>query len=601
MRKKIIPLVAIAIMVLLAACSSDDIVPEKKPEVKPTAVRTLSLTANTPPEGDDPDTRVSLTQDESSRNISLRWQVNDVLELAFVQGTNKGKSTYTLTANDIVNGGRTARFDIVLPDGISSESAFDLYGVYGGGGLSDTNPTNAILPTSAGSASSLAEVESRKDVMLYFTSKGVDLTDTNTKVAVTFKHLGSLFCITLKNTGSASLTNLAEAQLVGVGSSADFNWAYNSATSGQIFDLTDGENGAFKNTTSANNNITLKAASSTLSDTDGSNEMTFWAWYPPTQKNWPGLKLELRGTNSTVATSFNIKKARTSATAAGKSYYFYAVWDGEKLGFTDAEFSPSGEGNYTSKTIAELRALTETERNAITALKVTTPSGVLKKADFDIMKLNMPNLTYLDLKDATCENNTIPSQALGGYDNLNNKKISTIILPTSITKIDNLAFYKCTGLSGSLNLPSGLKTLVSHAFHDCPGLTGALVLPASLESIGEQAFANCTGFTSLTFGANIKTLGERAFQTCSNIAGIIVLPSSLTGMAGGVFCTCPKITYLRFTNAIPFTYFANMLCKNPWTSDKTPHPIQVPTGSIDVYKTNWSDAWTGITPLISEY
>lgn len=305
---------------LLGACSNDEILPDPKPEPKTEIVRTISLTVNTPPE-DDPSTRVALAQD--GKNITLTWEVGDILELAFVQGTNKGKNTYTLKEADITNNGKRAQFDIVLPAGISGENAFDLYGVYGGGGLDDNNPTNVILPTGAGSAKSLnvvdtESVQEREDVVLYFANKGVNLTEANTNVAVTFKHLGSLFCITVKNTGDTPLTNLAEAQLVGVG--GDYKWAYNAVNGGQFFDLTDGENGAFKNTESAGNNITFKTANNSLAKDE---TVTFWAWYPPTSKPWPALKLELRSTaNSTIATSFDVKPARTSATAAGKSYYF---------------------------------------------------------------------------------------------------------------------------------------------------------------------------------------------------------------------------------------------------------------------------------------
>lgn len=112
--------------------------------------------------------------------------------------------------------GKRAEFNIVIPDEIN-EGAFDLYGVYGGGGLSDTNPTLAVLPQYPGLASSLNNpwynnpsfsfnsVQDRRDVMLYFVSKSVQT--TNPQVSVAFKHLGSLFSVTVMNTGSTDLNN----------------------------------------------------------------------------------------------------------------------------------------------------------------------------------------------------------------------------------------------------------------------------------------------------------------------------------------------------------------------------------------------------------
>ena len=39
---------------------------------------------------DDPNTRVSLTQE--GKNIKLKWEVNDEIQLAFVQGSSKQKA-----------------------------------------------------------------------------------------------------------------------------------------------------------------------------------------------------------------------------------------------------------------------------------------------------------------------------------------------------------------------------------------------------------------------------------------------------------------------------------------------------------------------------
>ena len=84
MKKLLFSLVAIAIIVLMGACSNDELFPETNTEKG----RTLSLTASMP---DDPNTRVTLTQE--GKNIKLKWEVNDQIQLAFVQGTTKRKGT----------------------------------------------------------------------------------------------------------------------------------------------------------------------------------------------------------------------------------------------------------------------------------------------------------------------------------------------------------------------------------------------------------------------------------------------------------------------------------------------------------------------------
>lgn len=367
MRKKLFTILAVAIMVAFGACSNEELLSDSKSDAKQENVRTLSLTASMPVE---PTPRVGLEQKED-KSIALTWEVGDKLQLAFVQGTTKVKRTDTLTIGNITNEGKNAQFNIVIPDEIIDGTPFDLYGVYGGGrrvlnvgvelpgstgsggevgiknyysgdalelGDENTNPY-IKLPSNTAIATSLSgddggSVKNRKDVMLYFSSTGIDATKSN--VAVMFQHLGSLFSITLKNTCTTSLDNLQGAQLVGVDAAGnpltDGKWAYNSVEGGQTYDLVAS---TFQNPASAGNYISFKAVENIL---PAGETITFWAWYPPLpDKVWPALQLQLKNeTTIPMAISINSKPARTEATAVGKSYYFYAEWNGSDLNFTDA-------------------------------------------------------------------------------------------------------------------------------------------------------------------------------------------------------------------------------------------------------------------------
>ena len=50
-----------------------------------------------------------------------------------------------------------------------------------------------------------------------------------------------------------------------------------------------------------------------------------------------------------------------------------------------------------------------------------------------VLKKQIPNLRYLDLKDVKCEDDKIPDEAFGGIHGNANKDITTIILPQSVT------------------------------------------------------------------------------------------------------------------------------------------------------------------------
>lgn len=326
MRKKIFYLTMIATILLFGSCSDEEFFAESTPE----AERTLSLTASIP--GDEPTTRVDLTQ--AGKSILLTWVVGDDIELLFKQGATEIAQTATVTSTS--NGGKRAYFEVVIPQGIAP-GAFDLYGVYGGGGLSNSDPTKAVLPELAGSATSLngfndfSSVEWRRDVMLYFASKGVQT--TNPEVSVLFKHLGALFSITVTNIGSNDIEDLGEARLVD-NSNSTVNWAYNTDVGGEEFDLVNEE---FVVNYAGDYYISFVTDEYYLYS---GSSVTFWAWYPPLPNVvWPELVLELYDSNGDLlAESANSKLARTQPTMPGRAYYFYAELDMDVglLYFTEA-------------------------------------------------------------------------------------------------------------------------------------------------------------------------------------------------------------------------------------------------------------------------
>lgn len=333
-------LTTIATILFFAACSNEEVLDENTPE----AERTLSLVASIP--GDEPTSRVDLTQDE--KNILLTWVVGDNIELLFKQGATE--ITQTVTATSISNGGKRAQFDIVIPQEIT-DGAFDLYGVYGGGGLSTSDPTKAVLPAKPSDATSLNtqndvnSVQSRKDVMLYFASKNIQT--ANPQVSVNFKHLGSLFSVTVKNTSDTELTDIYAAKLEEVGGVT--NWAY-KFDQGNTFDLVYNEF-AHTNTVYTYNYIYFTTE---FSNVESGNSVTFWAWYPPfPDVSWPELNLELSTANEEFPdpVSVNTQPARTQPIMAGKAYHFYAEWDGSFLRFTGSMTDPRDGNVYKTVNI----------------------------------------------------------------------------------------------------------------------------------------------------------------------------------------------------------------------------------------------------------
>ena len=81
--------------------------------------------------------------------------------------------------------------------------------------------------------------------------------------------------------------------------------------------------------------------------------------------------------------------------------------------------------------------------------------------------------------------------------------ITSVTFPSSLTSIGRFAFYRCSGLTGELNLGgcTSLTSIGDYAFYGCSGLTGELDFSncTSLTSIGDFAFGYCSALESVVF------------------------------------------------------------------------------------------------------
>ena len=79
------------------------------------------------------------------------------------------------------------------------------------------------------------------------------------------------------------------------------------------------------------------------------------------------------------------------------------------------------------------------------------------------------------------------------------KRLSTVILPTTVTNIGASAFSG-SGIT-SMTLPSKLRTIGSYAFYDCDGLR-KMKIPGTVAKIGELAFLGCNNLSCVEFEGN---------------------------------------------------------------------------------------------------
>lgn len=106
--------------------------------------------------------------------------------------------------------------------------------------------------------------------------------------------------------------------------------------------------------------------------------------------------------------------------------------------------------------------------------------------------------------------------------------VRTVILPDSIRKIDDYAFYTFTGRENGieLKLPASLQSIGKYAFY-YNSIKGTLTLPKSLKTIGEGAFM-LNRISAVSIPDSLTKISEKAFF--ENEIKALTIPKSVTAI-----------------------------------------------------------------------
>ena len=118
-------------------------------------------------------------------------------------------------------------------------------------------------------------------------------------------------------------------------------------------------------------------------------------------------------------------------------------------------------------------------------------------------------------------------------------KAGEIIIPNSVTTIENAAFANCFRFDSTLTIGSSVTTIGDDAFNGCTNLTGDLTIPNSVITIGENAFRECKALDgNLTIGNSVTSIGDAAFYECSLLTGDLTIPNTVTTLGTWAFTRC---------------------------------------------------------------
>lgn len=139
--------------------------------------------------------------------------------------------------------------------------------------------------------------------------------------------------------------------------------------------------------------------------------------------------------------------------------------------------------------------------------------------------------------------------------------IRGVQIGTAVTRIGNVGdsistapFHSLTTLTSLefKDLDNSRCILIGDlAFQKCTSLTGTLTFPKSLITIGASAFSQCNNITGIEFAAEgaLTSIATLAFFDCTALNGKVIFPASLTSLGVASFVGT-NFTGIRFNTSI---------------------------------------------------
>lgn len=172
-----------------------------------------------------------------------------------------------------------------------------------------------------------------------------------------------------------------------------------------------------------------------------------------------------------------------------------------------------------------------------------TITGGLNTDDLALLS-RLTNLRMLDLSQTDITTMT-------GCRGLS--ELSTVILPSTVTKVDDYAFYECTSLS-SISLPNVVE-VGDYAF--CETALESVELPQA-KTIGDYAFAGSYSSSNSKLSEVqiplVTTIGNYAFNGCKLLNNISI--PNVTSIGEYAFCNCLRLSEMDLSNVESFGEYA---------------------------------------------
>lgn len=127
------------------------------------------------------------------------------------------------------------------------------------------------------------------------------------------------------------------------------------------------------------------------------------------------------------------------------------------------------------------------------------------------------------------------------------RRVTDVVVPSSVTEILDKAFYDCKNLI-TVKLPEGLVLIGESAFAFCESMV-SVVIPSTVKEIGPFAFFACSRLASIEIPSTVKEIGHKAFSKCSELTSINI-PPHLKIIKKETFCECKSLEKIAIPTAV---------------------------------------------------
>lgn len=140
----------------------------------------------------------------------------------------------------------------------------------------------------------------------------------------------------------------------------------------------------------------------------------------------------------------------------------------------------------------------------------------------------------------------VPVTEIGSQAFYYNWDITGVVLPDTVKRISDGAFWGCENLS-AFKFSASLESIGTRAFWDTA--LKEVIMPDSLKELDERTFGQCRFLTKVKIGSSLTAIPESAFYDCA-VLNSIEIPDNITSIGREAFALCYELSSVKIGKGV---------------------------------------------------